>query len=108
MAFIVDQKYVQYIKRKSPEVTKLPVILTENPNMKTKNAKCKILKYNKPREYKIVFAGSFYAHNKNKSADIENIIDHELAHIKYPYTHGLGFRRLAKKLGASKRYQLPR
>ena len=108
MSSMVDQKYVKYCKRKAKLVTKLQVEVYENPEMKTRNAKAKILKYNKPRMYKIVFAGSYYENNKYDRSKIENIMEHELAHIKYPYSHGLGFRRMAKKLGAPKRYQLPR
>lgn len=104
----VYPKFSKYANRKAKMVTALPVIVTENPNMKTKTCKAKILKYQKPREYKIVFAGSFYGANKSDPEKIEDIISHELAHIKYPNSHGYAFRRLAGKLGASKRYQLPR
>lgn len=102
------EKYKKYAKKKGKLVTKLPVVLDINPNMKTKNAKAKILKYSKPRQYKIVFAGTFYKNNRYNDMTIENIIEHELAHIKHPIAHGLGFMRAAKKLGAPKRYQKAR
>jgi hypothetical protein len=104
----VYPKYSKYANRKAKMVTALPVKVVENPNMKTKTCKAKILKYRKPREYKIVFAGGFYDANKSNAEKIEDIISHELAHIKYPNSHGYAFRRLAGELGASKRYQLPR
>jgi predicted metal-dependent hydrolase len=104
----VYPKYSKYAQRKAKLVTALPVVVVENPNMKTATCKAKILKYRVPKEYKIVFAGKFYDANKSKTEMIEDIISHELAHIKYPNTHGCGFRKLAGKLGASKRYQLPR
>jgi len=108
MALRVDKKYVRYANQKAPLVTNWQVDVDANPNMKTSNAKCKILKYTHPRKYKIVFAGNFYKRNKNNTRMIDVIIEHELAHIKHPYTHGIGFRNTAKKLGAPKRYQLPR
>jgi hypothetical protein len=104
----VYPKYSQYANRKAKMVTALPIKVVENPKMHTSTCKAKILKYRKPREYKIVFAGGFYGRNKNKTEKIEDIISHEIAHIKYPNSHGYAFRRLAGELGASKRYQLPR
>lgn len=108
MEIEVDPYYKKYLKRKAKLVTNLPVEVVANPNMKTKNAKCKILKYASPRKYKIVFAGSYYKNNHTDHMKIENIMEHELAHIKHPYIHGVGFQRLAKKLGAPKRYRLAR
>ena len=104
----VYTKYSKYAQRKAKLVTTLPVIVVENPLMKTSTCKAKILKYREPREYKIVFAGKFYNSNKSNPELIEDIISHEIAHIKYPNTHGRGFRKMAGILGASKRYQLPR
>ena len=104
----VYPRYSDYATRKAKEVTKLPIKVSSNPNMKTKTCKAKIMKYRKPREYKIVFAGGFYERNKNNTRMIDDIIEHEIAHIKYPNSHGYAFRRLAGQLGAPKRYQLPR
>jgi len=105
MVLRVDDKYVRYANLKGEIVTNLPIDVSANMNMKTDNAKCKILKYTHPKKYKIVFAGKFYEHNQNNTRKIDDIIEHELAHIKYPCNHGAGFRKLAKRLGAPERYQ---
>ncbi len=108
MVHLADKKYNDYANLKAKMVTTLPVEVYVNSEMHSETCKAKILKYNSPRKYRIVFAGTFYNYNKNNTRKINDIIEHELAHIKYPHSHGVGFRRMAEKLGAPIRYQQAR
>lgn len=99
------QRYEAYTIRQAKRITKKPVKLVVNPNAHTQNAYAHMLKYSNPTHYSIVFSGGFYKFHKHNESVIKNIILHELAHIKEPYEHDMGFKRVAKNLGALARYQ---
>lgn len=101
-------RYQLFVTMKARQVTKLPVYLDSNPNAHTNNSSAHILKYERPPHYKIVFSGGFYRYHKNNTYMIKNIILHELAHIKEPYDHDAGFRKVAAELGCSPRYRKER
>jgi len=99
------EKYRQFAKRKALLVTTKPVDVKVNKNAHTENSSAHMLKYTNPIHYVIVFSGGFYTRHKNNHYKLQEIIEHELAHIKEPYEHDAGFVRVAKNIGCARRYR---
>jgi Zn-dependent protease with chaperone function len=104
----IFKKYQEFTVRSAKKITAKPVTMRVNNNAHQKNAKAHMLKYSNPTHYTVVFSGDFYKSHKHNTEMIKDIILHEIAHIKEPYEHDLGFCEVVQKLGAPKRYCLSR
>jgi predicted SprT family Zn-dependent metalloprotease len=93
-------QYDQWLSKKSKKATSKPVYLRTNGRFKDEKEAARLVKYNKPTEYEIVFKKSYYQHNQNDPHKIKGVMSHELAHIKYPNTHDENFKKEAIRLGA--------
>ena|SRR5271157_274258 len=95
-------EYDHWLEKNSKKVTDKSVYLDVNGHFKDKTEVARLVKYNKPTEFEVVFKENFYQHNQNKPTVIKGIMAHELAHINHPNTHDAAFKEEAKKLGAGR------
>jgi hypothetical protein len=96
-----------FLQRTARKTTDSSVFLKVG-NFRDKTEVARLVRYSKPTEYEVVFSRRKIdecrqKHGAGCERELKKVIAHELAHIKHPDIHNVGFRGECHRLGGGDR-----